>query len=106
MPDKEVFCRLGCGSKIHFMQAQKLDKERGIYIPGKFVPVNTELLNGDYIRTLVLIWPVDMRGRVVPEACEDMQGYEPHFGTCPVYKEREREKAIRRSREAVQAELF
>ena len=97
-----IKCRLGCGETIHFIRSVKWDKDAGVWRPGSYIPVNNQLLHGDYMRTLVLIWPVEMRGQVVPKADEEMQGYEPHFGTCPVYQERE----ARKRNQVVQTSLF
>lgn len=95
-------CRLNCGNNIQFVHSVKWDEQRQMYVAGSFIPCNTQLLTGDYIRTLVLVWPVEMRGRVVPQADEDMQGFEPHFGTCSVYLDKQK---VKRSK-GVQTSLF
>lgn len=75
-------CRNACGRRIHFIRTRRLDEASNTYVPGAFIPCETELVNGDGTRTLVVILPIELRGRVVPFAGAELQGFEPHFGNC------------------------
>lgn len=104
--NNRVECRLGCGKTIHFIRSVSWCNISGRYKPGSYIPCETPLLTGNGEKTLVLIWPVSMRGRVVPKAGNDMQGFEPHFANCEVHLEKQRERARRRQKRAVQMSLF
>ena len=59
-------------------------------MPGAYIPVERQLINGDCNKTIVAIYPIELRGRVIPKADPDVQGYEPHFAYCSEYKRQER----------------
>lgn len=99
-------CSFGCGASIHFIRSVKFDAGSGRWIAGSYIPVENELFWGDGIKTLVAIYPPEMRGRVLVKADPEIQGYEPHFGYCEAYQRQEKTKAIRRQRAAKQIELF
>ena len=102
-------CSLGCGSTIHFIRSVKFDNEKRRFVPGAYIPVERQLINGDCNKTIVAIYPIELRGRVIPKADPDVQGYEPHFAYCSEYKRQERvQKSAGRKPipRAVQMELF
>ena len=98
-------CRLKCGMHILFIRTVRFDEELQRYTIGDYMPCNPELLTGNDERTLVAIYPVEMRGVVVPKASETIQGYEPHFGSCINYEANRRRREAKAHRSA-QLSLF
>jgi len=94
-PDCELQrpCKL-CNRTIRYMRVKRKIKgsDPARYEDGGTMPVDPALQWGDGRRTLVVIHPVEMRGRVVVKAGPEIQGLESHFGTCPVYLKRQRQK--------------
>lgn len=98
-------CSFGCGSQIRFIRSVRYDRDLNRFVVGSFIPVQPVLVWGDCFRTLVVVYPHELRGRVVPNADPDIQGYEPHFGYCSEYQKQEKIKKAHRERKAIQLEL-
>lgn len=99
IPGSLIACSLGCGEMIQFIQTRKLDKESGDYILGKKIPVGRNLVWGDGKMTLVVIYPPTERGRVIPKAPPEFQGYEPHFAHCSKYQKQNRRRPDRKPKD-------